>query len=806
MAYTARKLGQDSNNIDLLPENCVAGFDIRTAPNTTVVVTSSGADGVQICPMVSGTLVGTPVVSVHNHHYILLTYYSATSQTRYDQTYRTLAGTPWGPQPQSSLMELTFEIIDIDLAQAFNIATLDNPFVPAYNPTVTRFTLHAQPTPTFGAYAILNTQFLNLTVNYTLISKPPQGTLQVASLSGANTVMNVLALSGGQLPPFDPNDPLAMPTTYPLGAEQHYLMGFGITQDITATCASTGDNDSLEFYSDRIPGVGARIRLQAWEAGTSVSRVQDPASIAREAAITGDNGLRSAIITDLKPPPRTSYDCDLAAAATIADRENTQFDGSYTVESYFWDNTQDFPRSGRYFNVTAPNRGMFNQQLIVRSVKITVLELFQQIFQFEISFGQDLFMEKLLRRFVVQPSGTPSLLQPADTAVAPNPQNLPAVGTVFTTYLSNLPNCRATLITGTFVQVDIGEDLDPSTYVEVRRGDTGWASNTQNLLVIQTTRTFTLPRSINDQQYFMRLVNPSTKQTSRFTKVLRVNYPMVPTSPSAVSVFFGTSQTGAPNNSQITQPVITVSLPLNFDKNIYGLQIDTGYQQLVPCQQIQLIGGSANDTRMVQIVGLNALGETITEVVTLNGLTPVTSLLTYCQLISARIEGSNNFEPPEIDLLLADDASETYQDAFALYGVTQDSGLPEFFDDINANSWADHFVFAGVEQNLSLVLSDSNTENWKDAASNSGVPIHLQITTTSLPGATVGQLYSAQLTATGGMPIYDWTVSAGNLPPGLALSKSGLISGTPTTVGVFSFTVRVTDSNLSMAFLTIRMG
>ncbi len=808
----------------LIPQNCVAGFDIRTAPNTTVTVTSipiSGtnppiftepmANGVQICPIVSGNLVGTPVVTVTNHHYILQTTFSAPNATRYDQAYRTLQGTVWGAEPQSSLSEVTFTIIDIDLQQAYNIATLDNPFVPAYNPTITRFTMHMMPVPSFGAYVILNSQFLNLTVNYTVLWKPPQGTLQVAGISGAR-VTNVLALSGGQMPLYDPNDPLAMPIGIQTGPYVHYPMGFGITQDITATIAQTGDNNTLEFYSDRIPGVGARIRLQAWQAGHAVSRIIDPTSIAREAAIVGDDGHRTQVITDMKPQPRTSYDCDLAAAAQIADREETQYDGSYQVESYFWDSTQDYPRSGRFINVTSPNRGLIGEQLLVRSVKITILELFQQILLFNISFGQDLFLEKLLRRFVVQPQGTPNLLQPGDTAVAPNPQNLPAAGTIFTTYLSNLPNASATLITGTQVVVDIGEDLDPANIIEVRRGDTGWASNTQNILSKQTTRVFTLPRSLVDQLYFMRLVNPATLQTSRFTKVIRVVYPMIPNPPSSVDVFTGTSAMGVANNSQITRPIITAHLPLVFDRNIYGVQIDRGYLHIVPCGHITLIGGAPVDNRMVQLVGLDVNGVRITEVVTLNGLTPVNSALIYCQIISALLEGSPNFNPPEIDLPLTDtlplggdDSTATPNDAFVFQGVNQGLGLG-LTDDMNASSLKDSFTFFGVTQQLQLQVSDNNSASWKDSLAHSGVPVHLQITTTSLPSATVGVLYSAQLTATGGSPVYDWTISAGALPPGLALSLSGLISGTPTTIGVYNFTAKVTDSNMSVAFLSVRMG
>jgi hypothetical protein len=69
----------------------------------------------------------------------------------------------------------------------------------------------------------------------------------------------------------------------------------------------------------------------------------------------------------------------------------------------------------------------------------------------------------------------------------------------------------------------------------------------------------------------------------------------------------------------------------------------------------------------------------------------------------------------------------------------------------------------------------------------------LVITTTSLPSGTVGAAYAAPLAATGGTGARTWTLAAGGLPGGLVLSPVGAITGTPTTAGTSSFTVRVTD-------------
>jgi uncharacterized repeat protein (TIGR03803 family) len=71
------------------------------------------------------------------------------------------------------------------------------------------------------------------------------------------------------------------------------------------------------------------------------------------------------------------------------------------------------------------------------------------------------------------------------------------------------------------------------------------------------------------------------------------------------------------------------------------------------------------------------------------------------------------------------------------------------------------------------------------------------ISTSSLPGGTVGSTYSAPLSASGGTAPFTWSISSGNLPPGLTLNANdGTISGTPTTSGQYSFVVKVSDANL----------
>ena len=92
------------------------------------------------------------------------------------------------------------------------------------------------------------------------------------------------------------------------------------------------------------------------------------------------------------------------------------------------------------------------------------------------------------------------------------------------------------------------------------------------------------------------------------------------------------------------------------------------------------------------------------------------------------------------------------------------------------------------------VTAVSVADSTKSAAAViSLAPPSLTITTSSLPGGTAGAPYSASLAVTGGTGPYTWSVQSGQLAPGLSLSASGIISGTPSTEGVYTVTMQVLD-------------
>jgi uncharacterized protein (TIGR03437 family) len=63
-----------------------------------------------------------------------------------------------------------------------------------------------------------------------------------------------------------------------------------------------------------------------------------------------------------------------------------------------------------------------------------------------------------------------------------------------------------------------------------------------------------------------------------------------------------------------------------------------------------------------------------------------------------------------------------------------------------------------------------------------------------LAPSTAGLGYARTLQAAGGVPPYTWTIVSGTPPIGVTLSAAGLLGGTPTTAGLYTFAVQVVDS------------
>jgi len=94
------------------------------------------------------------------------------------------------------------------------------------------------------------------------------------------------------------------------------------------------------------------------------------------------------------------------------------------------------------------------------------------------------------------------------------------------------------------------------------------------------------------------------------------------------------------------------------------------------------------------------------------------------------------------------------------------------------------------------------TETESGTFATKSLPLHVDpapnpvINTTTLPAVLINAAYNQQLSKTGNAG--TWSITGGNLPTGITLDgATGILSGSPTVSGTFSFTVRFTETESS---------
>lgn len=547
----------------------MGGFAI-TSPGP-IVTTASGAIGVNIQPQWSGESLGPAVVTQANHSYVLQMVVTSPEYTRYQQTYRTADGQVFGGRSNAASGNVTFIVQDYDIGAATGVF---------YEPSTTQYTIAGVEFPPFAAMALVNQKRMNVSITNTTLTKMPQGSL--TALQGPTGLYQPTGLILPMLPPgsggfigvvqpwnspasanilYPPAPYSTVPTVCKLGN------GFDLQQAQITQGAVT---DTLAFYAQNLPAAGTPISFRSWEAQAAVSRLQNQALIAQASGVVGDDGLRSATITNLSPLPRTSEDCDNAALAYLNDRGKTFYNGTYTCTSLFFigldNDVQYWPTVGRYLPVNSPRRGIIKQKFLVTQLTTTVLDAVQEILQFAITFGADLYLQKVLLNFVdIQP---PNVLFTTEQGEAPVPRFTQNVNN---SYLPDLTNVQVDMNSLTTNNMIINILTDWSGPVEVRRLDTNWGlvqrngNPTSDYIGTFYGPSFSLPRYQYDQVFYMRPVPPVNsvyagqypRVTSRRSAVIRVRWPLPPSEPLLVGV-----------NGTVLQ--------FNFNgdvRNIYGIEL-----------------------------------------------------------------------------------------------------------------------------------------------------------------------------------------------------------------------------------------
>ncbi len=106
-------------------------------------------------------------------------------------------------------------------------------------------------------------------------------------------------------------------------------------------------------------------------------------------------------------------------------------------------------------------------------------------------------------------------------------------------------------------------------------------------------------------------------------------------------------------------------------------------------------------------------------------------------------------------------------------------------------------VLSGTPTQTGTYSSTITASNGVSPSASIGFFVYVEqaptFTSTTPPGGRMGTAYTFSCTASG-YPAATFSVSSGSLPPGLTLSASGLLSGTPTQAGTFTGTLQALNA------------
>jgi hypothetical protein len=482
---------------------CLLGFDAAPIAGQT-----------RLRAVVSGAVLPLEVITQPEHHYVLVTRISADQPYRVQQSYTSLEELFGGTELEASA-RVALEVRDFDAAG------------PAPPVVTVLFEGALEAIPAVALYAPINSADLHLVMNFLQVTRPIQAWLE---------------------------------THKPTETPRVRTLGFGIAgQDATITSDPNSNQWALEFYEDTIPEAGERITLRYRAAGRSLARVRDGASVAAEAALAGDDGIRATVLREINPPPRTSAEAELAARAYLADHAAPRYEGRYTTWSEFADL---FPRSGRRITVRDESRYPVFSAL-VRGVTSELRELATERILHTLEFGQPSRFEDMLARLV--PAG--DILKPEE----PAPLEPVESAEPLDRYLPDAAGFTLAQIVSTHYFVDMGEPPPAGGAYQVRRTDRGWSSATapgtlQNLVAQPATQAFVLARTGRNQTFFIRPVD-TDGTTSRHSAVLSLHLPLVPPAPAALIIGFGVDSE--------QKPVITAT-------------VEVGEQNLADVDRVEL--------------------------------------------------------------------------------------------------------------------------------------------------------------------------------------------------------------------------
>jgi hypothetical protein len=430
--------------------NCFAGFNVRQASGQTVLV-----------PLVNGVEVGTVFPLLAGHLYTLRLRLHCPELLRVRQAFYAMSDRGSGsPVDQFQVNQFGGGLVDAPVSVVFEVADLG---LSSNTPVTVLYDGSVASSPAGCTLAAVNSVQLFGSIGAVRVNRTGSGWVR-----GTN------------------------PTT---GVTSTRLVGAaGLGLDCTLTgSALTG---KVTFFDGRAPAPGEIVSVSYRGRWRSVARMQNTASVAAETA-AGAPGTARWLGHVVKPPARSSEDCEAAAQAVLSFASNraAATQGACTAVNPA---TGDI-WPGDALNLTRNSSGPI--QAIVRKVTIIDQGASPETLTYQIAFAND-WAEGL---------GMTLSEAIADDAL------LPATATDATVAESArvLPNLQQLTVAGatganTALLVDAGLDPPQGGGFEVRRRDGGFGLNTGDLVLRSPVRAFTLPVAATGQAFFIRMYDAST--------------------------------------------------------------------------------------------------------------------------------------------------------------------------------------------------------------------------------------------------------------------------------------------------------
>lgn len=426
--------------------NCFAGYNVRQSSGATVIV-----------PFVSGAEVGTVFTLAAGHTYTLRIRMHSVETERVMQVYYAMvngAVQSFGGGVVAAPMSLVFDLIDLGAAS-------NTPATVLYDGAVTS-------SPASCSFAVVNSIALTGSIGYCRITQ-----------TGSAWVVSAL--------------PSGTKTTRLIG-----VAGEGVDCKVSAA-------GKVTFFAGRVPVAGEIVTVTYRTQQRAVARLADAASVAQEAA-AGVPGTAQWLGKVLKPPARSTVDCENAAAAILSFSTSRTAATSGKYEAV---NPADvWP--GDVLGITSSGQTM---NVVVRSVEIADAMAMPEMLTYKIAFAND-WAEALGMKLSESIAADALLPLAAESA----PGNA----------LANLQQLQLVSSTTTALQIDAGNAPPTGGGFEVRRRDGDFGPGIDQDLVLRSpVRSFSIPREAQIEHYYVRMYDNSNPPLySRASSAVFTNLPV----------------------------------------------------------------------------------------------------------------------------------------------------------------------------------------------------------------------------------------------------------------------------------------